>query len=158
MYRIGRDKNIVNWKPCNQNDTVIIAYGEVDCRAHIGKQVDLGRTEDEVIQELTNAYIDTVKTIARCHVIIVAVIPPTTNAEYCSENPNGGFPFVSSDIDRVRYTRKVNENLESLCRRNNFRFFNPYAPYTREDGCLRRELSDGNVHVGNNKLIIAQLR
>jgi hypothetical protein len=158
MYRIGRDKSIVNWKPCNPDDTVILAYGEVDCRAHIGKQVDLGRTEDEVIQELTNAYIDTVRSVARCHVIIVAVIPPTTNAEYCRENPDGGFPFVSSDVDRVRYTRKVNETLKSLCRQNKFVFFTPYDPYTREDGCLRRELSDGNVHIGNTAHILSHLR
>lgn len=158
MHRIGRDKSIVNWKACNPDDTVILTYGEVDCRAHIGKQIESGRTEDDVIQQLTQAYIDTVRNVAACHVIIVAVIPPTTNADYCKENPEGGFPFSSSDIDRVRYTRKVNEHLELLCKLNKFAFFSPYEHYTREDGCLRREMSDGNVHIGKTAQVLSRLR
>jgi hypothetical protein len=158
MHRIGRDGLIVNWKPCDPDDTVVLAYGEVDCRGHIGKQISLGRNEDDIITELTSEYIRTVARIVRAHVVIVAVIPPTTNAEYRNENPSGGFPFVSSDDDRVRYTKKVNQSLASLCLQHNFVFFDPYAPYTREDGCLRRELSDGNVHIGDTTHVLSQFR
>jgi hypothetical protein len=158
MHRIGRDKVIVNWKPCNVNDTCIFVYGEVDCRAHIGKQIELGRTEDEVIDTLTKDYIDTIRAIAHCRVIIVAVIPPTARKDYEASVPNGGFPFVSSDEERVRYTKSVNNHLSELCRQNNFVFFDPYEPYTRDDGCLRRELSDGNVHVGDSRYVISQFK
>jgi len=159
MHRIGRDKVIVNWKPCNVVDTCIFVYGEVDCRAHIGKQIALGRTEEEVINTLTTEYIDTIKRVTNCKVIVVSVIPPTTRREYEAEvliDP--GFPFESSDEDRVRYTKLVNNRLCELCHQNNFIFFTPYAEYTREDGCLRRELSDGNVHVGDSRYVISQFK
>lgn len=156
MHRIGRDKGIVNWTPCAPNDTVVLSYGEVDCRGHIGKQIDLGRDEDEVISELTSPYVDTIRSVVSCRVVVVAVIPPTTRAEYEAENPDGGFPFVSSDADRVRYTAKVNASLAAHCKRLGFVFFDPYGPYTREDGCLRRELSDGNVHVGDTRHVLSQ--
>jgi hypothetical protein len=158
MHRIGRDKTIVNWTPCAPEDTVVISYGEVDCRGHIGKQIELGREEDAVISELTTAYVDTIRTVVTGHVVLMAVIPPTTRAEYEAENPDGGFPFVSSDADRVRYTAKVNASLAAHCKRLGFVFFNPYGPYTREDGCLRRELSDGNVHVGDTRHVLSQFR
>jgi hypothetical protein len=158
MHRIGRDKSIVNWIPCSPNDTIILAYGEVDCRGHIGKQIDLGRQEEDVITELTSEYIDTIRRVVTGHVVVVAVIPPTTHAEYRAENPDGGFPFVSSDADRVRYTKKVNQSLAVLCKQNGFVLFDPYGPYTREDGCLRRELSDGNVHVGDTRHVLSQFR
>jgi len=159
MHRIGRDRIIVNWTPCTADDTIVLAYGEVDCRAHIGKQIALGRVEDEVIAELTTAYINTIREVAvQGHVVVVAVIPPTTSREYSGENPDGGFPFESSDEDRVRYTKKVNESLFKLCGQSGFVFFNPYKPYTREDGCLRRELSDRNVHVGNTSYVLTQFK
>lgn len=151
MYRIARDKVVVNWKPCTTEDTVVFSYGEVDCRANIGKQISKGRDEDEIINELTQGYMDTLINVgSHAKIIVVAVILPTTNEEYCKENPNGGFPFVSSDVDRVRFTKKVNEQLTELCHKNNILFLNPYLPYTR------RELSDGNVHVGNSAHVLKQ--
>lgn len=155
MHRVGRDKEVPNWQPCSTKDTAVFSFGEVDCRAHIGKQIELGRREKDVINTLTEEYIDTIRAIANCRVIVVAVIPPTARKDYEASVPGGGFPFVSSDEDRVRYTKSVNARLSELCRQNNFIFFDPYEPYTRDDGCLRRELSDGNVHVGDTRHVLA---
>ena len=154
MHRTGRDKVIVNWKPCDTTDTVLLVFGEIDCRAHIGKQIASGRAEEEVINTLTTEYIDTIKRIVRANVIVVAVIPPTSRIDYDREVADGSYPFESSDQDRVRYTSFVNKKLSELCQENGFTFFNPYTEYTREDGCLRRELADGNVHVGNSKYVL----
>lgn len=159
MHRIGRDKVVVNWVPCEPNDTLFFVYGEVDCRAHVGKQIALGRDEDSVINEVATEYIDTIQKVAvHGHVNVVSVIPPTAEGDYRAQYPGYPLPFVGTDEERVRYTKKLNACLRQLCHTAGFIFFDPYAPYMREDGCLRRELSDGNVHVGNNELIIAQLR
>lgn len=158
MHRVGRDKVVPKWQACSAKDTVVFSFGEVDCRAHIGKQIEVGRTEDEVIGTLTREYIEAIRGIATCRVIIVAIIPPTARKDYEDSVPDGGFPFVSSDEDRVRYTKSVNRHLSDLCEKYNFLFFDPYAPYTREDGCLRRELSDGNVHVGDSTHVLAKFR
>jgi hypothetical protein len=155
MHRVGRDKAVPNWKESTSDDTSVFVYGEVDCRAHVGKQIDLGRRESDVIDILVGEYMDTLcKVVKAGRVVVVAIIPPTTNHEYLAEVVDGGFPFVSSDADRVRYTQRINIELEAACARNHFTFFNPYARYTREDGCLRRELSDRNVHVGNSTYVL----
>jgi hypothetical protein len=152
MFRIGRDKQIINY---NKNfdlkeNTIVICYGEVDCRCHIGKQINSGRKEDEVIKELVESYIDTIlKNISNSKVIIIAVIPPTSQNEY--ERKNGPirdeFPFVNSDEDRVRYTNKVNLLLKEYSEKYNFVFFDPYNYYKNSNGTLKYELSDGSVHI-----------
>lgn len=158
MHRIGRDNRIikfVNKKKLQGNDIIIIAYGEVDCRCHIQRQIDMGRNEDEIINELVANYIRTIKnniTEAIVNAIIVGVIPPTKQTEHDALHGPimHEFPFVGSDEARVRYTNKVNKILEELAAENKFIFFNPYSYYTRDDGTLKRELSDLSVHLGDN--------
>lgn len=158
MHRVGRDNHIINFANkanLQNNDIIILAYGEIDCRCHIRRQVDMGKNEDEIINELVTNYIKTIKnnmTVASVKVIIVGVIPSTKKTDF--EGHHGPitheFPFVGSDEDRVRYTNKVNKLLETEAKNNNYIYFNPYLYYTRDDGTLKRELSDLGVHVGDN--------
>lgn len=162
MFRIGRDNNIINFKKediakdiSDTNNIIIISYGEIDCRCHIHRQINLQRDENDIIHELVNNYINAIHnhTIELgAKIIIVGVIPPTTQSDY--ENLNGqilhDFPFIGSNEDRVRYTQQTNKLLEDLSNKNKFIYFNPYHYYTRDDGTLKYELSDNIVHIGDN--------
>ena len=160
MFRIGRDNIIINFDSNHHNiDSILcFVYGEVDCRCHIKRQVNMGRNEDDIINELVNNYFKTIKNniIYYKKVIVVGVIPPTMQSEY--ENIHGPitheFPFVGTDEDRVRYTMKVNKLLEELCNSNEYIYFNPYSYYTRDDGTLKFELSDTCGHLGNNSYFL----
>ena len=154
MHKIGRDNNIPQCpEECmNQSDIAIVCYGEIDCRCQIMKQVQKGRDEDEVIESLVMAYMTTLKRILRrCRaVIVVAVVPPTRQEDY--ERHNGAitheFPFVGSDKERVKITQKVNSMLEKHIQvHESFLFFSPFSEYTRNDGTLKHELSDNQVHI-----------
>ena len=158
MFRIGRDNTIINFDThhtFDKNDVIVISYGEVDCRCHIQRQINTGREEDTVIDELVEKYVQTITNAlgnTSVKVIIVGVIPPTRQNDY--ESIYGpithDFPFVGTDEDRVRFTLKVNTQLERLANKNRFTYFNPYLYYTHEDGTLKHELSDGTVHLGDN--------
>jgi hypothetical protein len=160
MHRIGRDKLIINYSPDIDlpDNTIVICYGEVDCRCHVGKQILFGRNEDEVIQELVSSYFRTISQISKAQIIIVGVIPPVSQEEH--EKIHGPitheFPFVGTNEDRIRYTQKVNEKLKEFSLKNNYKYFNPYDYYTRSDGILKRELSDNNCHLGNNAYFLEQ--
>ena len=56
MNRIGRDNIIINLKDSDENSVICLVYGEVDCRCHIQKQINIGRNEDEIIHELVEKY------------------------------------------------------------------------------------------------------
>jgi len=162
MHRIGRDNHIINFvnsANLHNNDIVILAYGEIDCRCHMRRQVDMGRNEDDIINELVTNYIKTIKnniTAASVKVIIVGIIPPTkkTDFETYNEPILHDFPFLGSDDDRVRYTSKINNLLEAEAKHNNYIYFNPYSYYTRDDGTLKHELSDLTVHLGDNSVFL----
>ena len=159
MHRIGRDNIIVNCDPKehNANSTIILVYGEIDCRCHIQRQINNGRLEDDVIAELVDNYFLTIQSNVdkNIQVVIVGVIPQTRQYDY--EVRHGPilheFPFIGTDADRVRYTNKLNKRLEEKCGEtgSGYYYFNPYDYYTREeDGTLKYELSDNIVHLRDN--------
>lgn len=161
MFRVGRDNTIINFNKENikKDDIIVLVYGEIDCRCHIQRQINLGRNEDEIIHELVSNYFNTIKNNTKeliIKIIIVGVIPPTKQSDY--ETLHGPitheFPFVGTDEDRVRYTNKVNKKLEEMSVDNNYIYFNPYSYYTRQDGTLKFELSDNTVHLGDNSYFL----
>lgn len=156
MHRIGRDNQIINFysNEHTPNSIICVVYGEVDCRCHIQKQINLGRNEDTIIQDLVAAYIKTIRNTVKIYkkIILVGVIPPTSEKQVNANNPE--FPFVGTDTDRVRHTAKVNTLLQHYCNTYGYIYFNPYEYYTREDGTLNPILSDGSVHIGDNRVFL----
>ena len=161
MFRIGRDNTIIKFNKdiIQKDDIIILMYGEIDCRCHIQKQINLGKNEDDIINELVNNYIRTIKNNIidmDIKIIIVGIIPPTKQYDY--EILHGpvlhAFPFVGTDDDRVRYTNKVNKLLEEISNNNNYFYFNPYSYYTRLDGTLKHELSDRTVHLRDTSFFL----
>ena len=173
MYRVGRDKEILEFDASEHNEQSILCfvYGEIDCRCHIHKQILRGRNEDDIIRELVTNYMGALQQTIQDHmrIIVVGVIPPTTRSEY--EGVHGSLveserqyihgvdkqnlvPFLGTEAERVRYTTKVNALLEELCATHGYIYFNPYAYYTRADGTFTYELSDRWVHLGNNEVFL----
>ena len=158
MFRIGRDNSIINFESSNESDTNILCYGEVDCRCHIQRQINLGKNEDDVIKELIESYMNTIKNVIKVYknIIIVSIIPPVEKDEY--ENIYGPilheFPIIGSDSDRARFTQKMNNLLKKYCITNRFLFFDPFDFYKRENGCLKYELSDKISHIEDNYYLL----
>ena len=160
MFRIGRDNTIINLNKNTRfqiNDVVVLTYGEIDCRCHLQKQINLGRNEDDVIDELVNNYFRTIRNNVRnLKVVIVGVIPTKKVDAELIGDPSNEYPFVGTNEDRVRYTMKLNKKLEEMANSHNYIYFNPYSYYTRADGTLKDELSDTNVHLGDNSYFLQQ--
>ena len=56
---------------------------------------------------------------------------------------------MGTDEERKQYTLYFNEKLKEKCLEKGYVFFDIYDKYTDENGFLRKDLSDGNVHIGN---------
>jgi hypothetical protein len=162
MHRIGRDNTIINFVKDNikVDDTIVLAYGEVDCRCHIQRQINMGGIEDEIITELVHNYFRTiynnVNELDVKKVVVVGIIPQTKQSDY--ESLNGPitheYPFVGTDEERVRYTSKMNKLLEEKSIENGYIYFNPYSYYTRLDGTLKFDFSDSTVHLRENSYFL----
>lgn len=160
MHRIGRDGIIINFLPSEHtmNSILVFDYGEVDCRCHIERQINLGRNEDTIIDELVSQYFATIsKNVQKCKcVIVVAIIPPSVKKEY--EDVHGPitheFPFLGTDEERCRFTLKMNQKIKEECFKYNYLYFDPFDFYKNSIGCLKYELSDTCGHIKDNAHIL----
>ena len=164
MHRIGRDGIIPNFNKSfnNSENTFIFFYGEVDCRCHIARQIALGRELPEIVEELTSKYFQTIKNNIKCYkkIIIGSIVPSLRRRDW--EDDNGPitheFPMIGTDEERVIYTKLMNKSLLEKCKEHNFIFLEFYSHYSRQDGTLNFELSDGVCHIKENKFIIDSLK
>jgi hypothetical protein len=152
MFRISRDNLIINFdnNEHDNNSIICLSYGEIDCRFHVLNQVKLGNDEDIVINNLVHNYFETIKNNIKIYkkIVVVGVIPPTSENDYCCRDPT--HPFMGSDDDRIRVNKKINNLLKEYCNNLGFCYFNPYIYYTRDNGLFKHELSDTTVHLGDN--------
>jgi hypothetical protein len=155
MYRVGRDNTIINFKiEHNSVDRIFcLAYGEVDVRAHIGKQVYYGRHHETVCKELVEAYFKTIQSNIKEYkaIIIVGISPPADPIDHnrSDHRHEPMIPFEGTNSDRVIYTDEMNRLLSLYSKKYGYIYFNPYQYYEREDGCLNYSLSDKCLHIGD---------
>jgi hypothetical protein len=149
MHRVGRDGlTILNFRTLKvkEGDLVVLVFGEIDARCHIGKQRDLkGRPLDEIIDTLVRNYLLTIQynqaTYKKVSAIVYTITPPTEQI-YSSD-----FPFYGSLLDRVEITQKLNSKLHELAPHFNIVVLDVYEDYADANGVLIPELSDGTVHL-----------
>jgi hypothetical protein len=148
-------KEVIKEELFSENGLLILAYGEIDVRCHIDKQiVEKQREEDEVIKTLVDSYINQLKLIPT-NMGVLSVVPPIKffSVDSSKIEFNITYPFVGPDLDRNRYTQKLNEYLHQRCIEENIIYIDVYNPYKDEEGFLIKELSDGNVHIYNRDKI-----
>ena len=56
---------------------------------------------------------------------------------------------MGTDEERKQYALYFNEKIKEKYIENEYIFFDIYNNYIDENGCLRKDLSEGNVHIGN---------
>ena len=154
MHRVGRDGP---WLADQVRDVVaddcviVFCVGEIDVRCHVHRQiVEHGRNEGEVVESLVNGYADALRYCRHPHIAVLAVVPP---CRFLDPMHNPEFPFVGTHEDRLRYTRGVNTALRKACHENQWTYVDVSEPYQDSEGFLRRDRSDGCVHIGDTTYV-----
>jgi len=162
MKSAGKESNIKHIKKMfkdfgiKRKDNIILCFGEIDCRAHIHNEED----KNKAIEGLVENYFKTIIALRNkyINIIIMSVPPPAHNTIIITHE----FPFRGSDNERSGYTKKMNELIESNCKKNDICFLNIYNDYKDEKGMLKTELSndklDCDVHIGDTSFIKKRLQ
>jgi hypothetical protein len=144
MFSVG-DSGHINLAGVPEDAAVILCWGEIDCRCQIGKFPDWEKRVDDMVQSYLGSVREMAKTYKR--LFLFNVVPPPKKSD-TPENP--GYPFVGSDELRLAAVKRVNDGL----RNSGFPFVDVYNQYSDEDGYLRKDMSDGHVHIkGEGPLI-----
>jgi len=152
-YSFGKEKlnrcDIRNFN-INDGDTVVFCLGEIDCRCHIHKHITDTITYQDIINNIVENYFETIELnistsqIKLKNVCVYNVVPPIQKYNTWE---NTEYPYLGSDQERKQYVLYFNEKLKEKCIEKGFIFFDVYDNYIDEDGFLRKDLSDGNVHI-----------
>jgi len=122
---------------------VIASFGEVDIRSHITNNISVNITEDDVINKLITNFIKALLFNKNNYkyIAVQSIVPPTrkSDSNYVPENV--------SDIDRIRYTKKINTILNTELPKYNMFFLNLYDHYVDDEGFLKSDLRDDNIHI-----------
>lgn len=154
-YSFGKEKlnrcNISSFNIKNK-DTIIFCLGEIDCRCHIHKHITDIITYQDIINNIVNNYFEAIELNIslldiniKVKVCVYNVVPPIQKHTVLE---NSDFPFLGTDEERKRYVLYFNKKIKEKCIQKKYIFFDVYNDYADENGFLRKELSDGNVHIG----------
>lgn len=156
-YSFGKEKlgrcDISKYNIKN-GDSVIFCLGEIDCRCHVHKHISENKTYQQIIDEIVAGYIEAIELniltaqVKLKHICIYNVVPPIEKYNTW-ENPD--YPYLGTDEERKEYVLYFNSCLREKCKEKNYVFFDVYDKYADERGFLRKDLSDGNVHIGGGK-------
>lgn len=143
MHRMGRDRLDAAHFSVNPGDAVVLAFGEIDVRCHIGRQRDHNeRSLDEIIYTLATNYLEQIASaFPNINLIVYSVTPPSDIVN------NREYPIYGSLEDRVNITQLLNQALKLLAPRYGIDFLDVYDDYADEQGVLCVDLSDHNVHI-----------
>jgi len=154
-YSFGKEKlNRCDIRRFNikDGDTVIFCLGEIDCRCHIHKHITDTTTYRDIIDSIVYNYFEaielnvSVSQLKLKNVCVYNVVPPIQKYN-TRENPE--YPYLGTDEERKQYALYFNEKLKEKCIEKGYIFFDVYNKYIDENGFLRKDLSDGNVHISN---------
>jgi hypothetical protein len=155
-FSIGRDGlKKFNLKKLNvqEGDTVILSFGEIDCRCHIHKYVNNQISYQNIIQNIVDSYFKAIKEnveqFKNLKTFIYNVVPPIEVDEKIWNNPE--FPFLGTNEERKKYHVFFNKCLSEACKKYNYTFFNIYDKYLDSNGFLSKSDGDGLIHVVNPK-------
>jgi len=164
-YTFGVKKNdILNIRnfEVNENDSVIFCFGEIDCRAHIYRFVNENNSYQNIIDNIIEKYFEAIilniEGYKNLKIIVYNIVPPSrienmlTDIEiqtYVLVKNKNDIPWKGSNNERMQYHLYFNQKLQHYCHKNGFIFMDIYDKYCDENGFLKKEFSDGNVHIDN---------
>lgn len=145
-------------------DILVFCFGEIDCRCHIHKHITPTTPYQKIIDDIIANYMEAIRlNLHFCNrrfkaVCVYNVLPPVRKE---STVENVELPYLGTNEERKQYVLYFNECLRRACSENGFVFFDIYNDCVDEEGFLRKEDSDGNVHMTNgailNKFITTRL-
>lgn len=152
MHRIGREgKALLDFKrlEIQDNDTVVLVFGEIDVRCHIGKQKELNnRSLNEIINTLLDNFfktiLDNLSQYSHLNILTYTVTPPSL-----LDHIDIHYGSYGTLAERIFISKLLNKKLIEMSYSFGFRTIDVYDDYSDKNGALIYCLSDGNVHINS---------
>lgn len=132
---------------------VLLCFGEIDCRAHLVKQVRSQQTPPETVAaSCVNQYFQVVQEVHALgfQVMVWNVVPPTLMPSEQSE-----FPIIGSFTERMAITRHFNSSLQIRCHQTGIPFVSIFDALLDEQGLPDARYFPDKIHLGPQAIPLA---
>ena len=122
------DEIIKEYKVDRDKDTILFCYGEIDVRIHIGAQEDQGISLDEVIENLTQRYLDFVNHYKEkgFNVNVWGIIPAGKSGMKAHHR------YIKPE-DRNKVSKLLNDSFEKRCQQLGINFISIWEELVNEE-------------------------
>jgi hypothetical protein len=167
-YNLGSEKssnksmekisNELKTIPNNKPQKIVFVFGEIDARIHIykihkEKNIDI----DSVIEKTSEQYIKCINKLRSMFpeftFIVFNVLPPGEQGNYYN------YRFYADRDTRLKITRKLNEKLLEITKKNDIKFVTLFDALIDSQGNRIKELIFDDIHYSNKivKYVIKEL-
>ena len=138
---------------------IYFCYGEIDCRNHVARQLEKGRSLQEITRLLVKSYFERIaRSVSSCRKIIVCSLPSPASFSGKLEPSNQKlFPHAGSDQDRLVFTKEINSLIYKASLAYSFGFLDLFRGFEDSSGFLLESMSDGICHIIQNDLVLERL-
>jgi hypothetical protein len=141
-----------------EKDILLLSFGEIDCRAHILKQVeDKGKDPQEVVDTCVSNYMTTVKEITRRN-FRVFIWNAVYSANHLEKNNDLEYPYRGTVRERNVVTELYNRKLKSMSEEAGAVFVDISGFLINKDtGFTKDEFYQDSVHL-NRRLFVFTIK
>lgn len=132
-------------------DFVVFVFGEIDVRNHIGKQIDLGRDEDEVVKSLAENYLQSIHEEASAFDSVTCAIRFVTPVSEKTRDPIR-HPAYGTKEYRVQLVNKLNGLLRDESPRYGVVYIDGYDEFVAENGFVSPVYCSDGIHLNKKAL------
>lgn len=137
-------------KEVPKGSSVMLCFGEIDCRAHLLKQSLIQKRSIKVIvSECVNRYFSVIQEVRKLgyKVLVWNVIPSTR-----LNNTNKDFPTFGSCRERNVVVSLFNKNLRAKCKKNKIPFISVYDFFINKNGLTKMSYYMDEVHLSQKAM------
>ncbi len=149
----GGEKLISLLESLPKHSTILMSFGEIDCRVHLVKQsIKQNRSLREIAEENADRYFGVIKKIKKDFNVIVWATIPSTSSEITLDHR---YPVCGTNIERNTVTKLFNEKLSELCTQEGITYISIFEKITKPDGSTNGTFYIDGVHLSQRAMPLA---
>lgn len=146
----GREKLFELLKEIPRGSSVIMCFGEIDCRVHLVKQSEKqNRPLKNVVVECVDRYFGVLKEIKKDFKVIAWAVIPSTPSEIILD-PR--YPHFGTNMERNAASKFFNERLALLCQKEGITFLSIFDKLVNPDGSTNDRFLVDKVHLSQKAM------
>ena len=136
-------------------DTILLIFGEIDCRIHIYYQYIKQNKKASIEQLIDKTILNYGQVIERINRMkldfFIYGVPPAAR-----QGNIYGYDYYASPQERCKINKLFNKKLKLFCLQKGYRYIDIYSRTSDEKGFINQKYAKDDVHLNNQALVFVE--